>query len=312
MADLALTPEAVEALDEIAAELAARRVRDRLFALWVDRAPRFGAVAVHFPRSLRAQRFVASFWAPEVFFSWPSDGMPLLGWYRTGGMTRGLLDETHALQVEHGCKGPTRFWSPELPEVRVRPALSGSPWKREVVAWVRKGFPGSLPGERVWRVFAILYMLLLVLALPAGAQTLRGPARVVDGDTLEVAGEKVRLHGIDAPELAQTCARANGAAWHCGWTAALRLEEVIGGRPVRCLGAERDRYGRLIARCYVVGQTGPTLDLGGALVVRGLAVAYRRYSLDYAGTEATARAARAGIWAGTFVQPEEWRRGGGR
>lgn len=156
------------------------------------------------------------------------------------------------------------------------------------------------------------FLLFLCLSFPAWAQTLRGPARVVDGDTLEVQGEKVRLHGIDAPELAQTCRRANGAPWHCGWTAAARLEELIGGRPVRCLGAERDRYGRVIARCYVVGERGPALDLGGALVIRGWAIAYRKYSADYNSAEATAKAARAGIWAGTFVQPEEWRRGGGR
>lgn len=73
--------------------------------------------------------------------------------------------------------------------------------------------------------------LLLVLSLPLAAQTLTGPARVIDGDTIELQGQKVRLHGVDAPELSQTCQR-KGALYHCGAVALVRLEELIDGRPV--------------------------------------------------------------------------------
>lgn len=285
-------------------------VLDSLFSRWIDRSPRFGAVAAHFPESQRKRRFVAGFWFTRPMVDqWCSrliTGAGQVGAVIWDALTRRSVDI-----------GKPRFWSPELPEVeQCLGKHSGQP---------RLFFRGGLGGRdaKVW----IGLLLLLCLALPASAgpgpwlppgvrvatasvQHLAiGPARVIDGDTLEVAGQKVRLHGIDAPEKDQLCQRANGAEYHCGALALVRLEELIGGRRARCLGREKDRYGRLIARCYVAGEHGPALDLGGALVIRGLAVAYRKYSSDYNSAEATAKAAKAGIWAGTFVAPELWRKG---
>ncbi len=71
-----------------------------------------------------------------------------------------------------------------------------------------------------------------------------------------------------------------------------------------CEDLGRDRYKRIIGRCTVAGE-----DTGAWMVSQGLALAYRRYSLDYTGQEAEARAARRGIWAGEFVKPWQWRRG---
>ncbi len=75
-------------------------------------------------------------------------------------------------------------------------------------------------------------------------------------------------------------------------------------RPVTCEDLGRDRYKRIIGKCTVAGE-----DMGAWMVSEGLALAYRRYSLDYVDEEAEARAARRGIWAGEFVKPWEWRRG---
>ncbi len=75
-------------------------------------------------------------------------------------------------------------------------------------------------------------------------------------------------------------------------------------QPVTCEDLGRDRYKRIIGRCTVAG-----VDLGEWMVLQGLALAYRRYSLDYVDEEANAQAARCGIWAGEFVKPWEWRRG---
>lgn len=146
----------------------------------------------------------------------------------------------------------------------------------------------------------ILTIILIALATPAAA--LEGQARIVDGDTLAIAGERIRLHGIDAPESAQRC--GDGGGWACGRQATAALTEMIGGRPVRCEGRERDRYKRLIAVCYV-----GSLDLNGAMVAQGFALAYRRYATDYIEAEDKARASGAGMWAGPFVPPWEWRRG---
>lgn len=156
-------------------------------------------------------------------------------------------------------------------------------------------------------------LLALVLSIPLSAQILTGPARVVDGDTLEVQGQKVRLHGIDAPEIRQTCTRA-GKVWACGVAARRHLEELIARRPVTCTKTDTDRYGRIVARCFVdlsatPGRPHVHLDLGGWMVRNGHAIAYTRYSTDYVPQETAARGARLGLWSGTFVPPAEWRKG---
>ena len=150
--------------------------------------------------------------------------------------------------------------------------------------------------------------LLAVVTLSANAaeQTASGRASVVDGDTLELHGLRVRLEAIDAPEVRQRC-QYNGHEWPCGRRAAFALADMIGARPVSCRWREHDRYRRAIARCEVGG-----IDLGGWMVVRGWALAYRRYGLRYVGQEQRARAARRGLWAGWFVPPWALRHGNDR
>lgn len=98
-----------------------------------------------------------------------------------------------------------------------------------------------------------------------------GQATVTDADTLEIRGVDVRLHGIDAPESNQTCV-ADGKRWPCGRRSANALDRRIEGRTVRCRGRTRDRYGRLIAVCYV-----SDTDINAWLVRNGWALAYRQY-----------------------------------
>lgn len=141
----------------------------------------------------------------------------------------------------------------------------------------------------------------IVLALPAAADDLRGVPVIIDGDTLDVAGTRIRLHGIDAPESKQQCQVA-GNPWACGVDAKLSLINAVQGREIECRGVKRDRYGRLIAICYA-GET----DLNAEMVRDGWALAYRQYAMDYVGDEAEARAAGRGIWRSQFVEPWEWR-----
>ncbi len=105
-----------------------------------------------------------------------------------------------------------------------------------------------------------------------------GKPRIIDGDTLEIAGERIRLHGIDAPESEQTCV-ADGKRWHCGMEAASALAFKIARGWVGCQGEDRDRYGRVIAVCYAGGVGGP--ELNAWLVSEGWALAYRKFSTDY-------------------------------
>ncbi len=145
-------------------------------------------------------------------------------------------------------------------------------------------------------------LVLALIATPALADV-AGVASVIDGDTLEIHGQRIRFHGIDAPESRQLC-RLDGKPWQCGKDAANALAEKIARRPVTCEDLGRDRYDRIVARCTVAGE-----DIESWMVRQGWALAYRRYSLDYVDEEVDARAARRGIWAGEFVKPWEWRRG---
>ena len=143
----------------------------------------------------------------------------------------------------------------------------------------------------------------LMLLLPSGrvSADMIGEARIIDGDTVEISGERIRLHGIDAPESRQTCSVV-GEEWRCGESATLALVDETTGQPLTCKGNKRDRYGRLIAVCY-----SGTEDLNAWMVREGWAVAYRRYSKDYVDEEAEARAAGRGVWRGDFMLPWKWR-----
>lgn len=131
---------------------------------------------------------------------------------------------------------------------------------------------------------------------------LTGPARVIDGDTMVVNGERIRLHGIDAPELDQVF-WCRGKRMASGPMAMAALEALVAGVQVRCEPIERDRHGRLVAKCYSPNG----VDIGRRMVAAGWALAYRRYSRDYVGAEAQARAARRGMWRGQFAKPWAWR-----
>ena len=129
-----------------------------------------------------------------------------------------------------------------------------------------------------------------------------GRPKIIDGDSFEIGAVGVRLFGVDAPEGRQSCTRSDGD-WACGEAAAAQLRRLVGSRDVVCERRDVDTYGRIVAVCRV----GPT-DLGAAMVRAGFAVAYLRYSDDYADEERDARAARRGVWAGEFASPEQYRR----
>lgn len=165
---------------------------------------------------------------------------------------------------------------------------------------------GQAPRRSRWRkVFDLLLAALILglLALLVGrldrveTRRLAGAVVVNDGDTITVAGERIRLRGIDAPEFTQTCT-ANGKAYACGRKAREALRTLIGNRPVACDGWQRDRFGRLLAIC-----TAGSTELNRALVQEGWAVAFG----DFDAEEFSARRAGRGLWAGEFERPRQWR-----
>lgn len=139
------------------------------------------------------------------------------------------------------------------------------------------------------------------MASPAAADV-TGSVRVVDGDTLRVGSETVRLHGIDAPEVKQTCKDPQGNIWTCG----KRVRELAAARYHRqvanCEEIDRDRYGRMVAKCTVGGE-----DVGGWLVSQGLAFAFRKYSMDYDLIEKQAAVANRGLHGHEVQNPGAFR-----
>jgi endonuclease YncB( thermonuclease family) len=122
---------------------------------------------------------------------------------------------------------------------------------------------------------------------------LSGRARVIDGDTLEIDGRHIRLEGIDAPEMGQTCGRRLIGSWKCGSDAAERLAALVAKRSVSCESRGDDKYGRMLGICFVDGN-----DINAQMVREGYAWAFVKYSQTYVQQEATARAQRVGIWQG--------------
>ena len=147
-----------------------------------------------------------------------------------------------------------------------------------------------------------LAVLLTLFTSPTVAD-ITGKPRVIDGDTIEIAGERIRLHGIDAPELKQTCKTHKGEEQLCGVLAKQALEKLIRGQDVVCKSDERGKYDRLIAVCYV----GP-FNINEQMVTDGWALAYREYSEDYVRAETFAKSRREGMWSSEFVPPWEWRK----
>ena len=162
-----------------------------------------------------------------------------------------------------------------------------------------------------WR--DVLTVLAVLAALTAGAvivgrdqnEEIQGRARVSDGDSLVIDEQRIRLIGIDAPELKQTCRDVSGMV-ECGRSARFHLLGLVAGKRVTCTGMQYDRYDRLLAICVARNAVGPTsvgIELNAAMVRDGWAIAYGGYEAE----EDEARRARRGVWALDFERPSDWR-----
>lgn len=151
----------------------------------------------------------------------------------------------------------------------------------------------------------IMFMRITLAALFLSSAALAAePLRVIDGDGLELRGQKIRLWGIDAPELRQECSK-DGKRYPCGRMAKDALSAFVGAAQPVCEEVDTDRYGRTIAKCEVSGE-----DLAALMVRSGWAVDWPLYSKGaYADEQAVAETGNLGQWAGFFVAPWEWRKG---
>lgn len=143
-----------------------------------------------------------------------------------------------------------------------------------------------------WGAFVLGTVVLAVLASGIAAADVVGKARVVDGDTIEVAGTRIRLEGIDAPERAQRCPGRWFGSWACGKRATNWLKRKVERRQVRCRSTGRDKYARTLGVCYVDGQ-----DVNRQMILNGYAWAFRKYSKRYVVEERAAKKDFLGVWS---------------
>lgn len=139
----------------------------------------------------------------------------------------------------------------------------------------------------------------------AGLATIAGVASVIDGDTIEIRGQRIRFNGIDAPESQQLCKNANGADYPCGRRSAAALDGFLAAsKPVQCTFVTWDRYHRYIGDC----RRADGASVAAWMVEHGQALDWPRYSHGtYAEKQATAEASKVGIWVGKFQSPWDWR-----
>ena len=133
-------------------------------------------------------------------------------------------------------------------------------------------------------------------------EPLYGAFRAIDGDSIRGARLEIRLEGIDAPELHQSCEDAGGHPYACGLEAKAALHEIIAGRTLSCSSRGRDKYGRTLAFCKA-----GDLDINGEMVRQGWAIAFMTVSFRYSWLELEARREGRGIWRGRFDNPQDWR-----
>ena len=161
-------------------------------------------------------------------------------------------------------------------------------------------------------LFSIILLSSIINSAISFEKIIIGKANVTDGDTIKINDQKIRLFGIDAPETKQFCKEVYLSFlifnfkrdYKCGEKSTNALKKKIQGKNIRCLVQNnKDRYRRNIGICYLKKQ-----DINSWLVKNGYAIAYRRFSKKYINDEQYAEDNKLGIWQGTFMKPEKWRR----
>ena len=157
----------------------------------------------------------------------------------------------------------------------------------------------------------IIIILTLFFFQTIQASEIIGFPKIVDGDSIHIKSYKIRLEGIDAPEMKQKCKKPYlqimfftfQKDYNCGQVSKKKLFQKIGNKPVKCILLGKDRYKRYLAKCFK-----GTVNLNRWMVRNGYAIAYRKYSKKYVPDENFAKEEKIGLWGGTFIKPEKWRK----
>ena len=145
-------------------------------------------------------------------------------------------------------------------------------------------------------------LIALMMPMTANAAEINGVPKIREADQIVIGSTRIRLHGVDAPSVDQLCLDSKGERWSCGVAARDELIRHVGTKSWQCKTLHLDRRGRMLAQCSVDGE-----DIQKWLVQHGWALAFVKYARDYEAEEKAARAAKAGLWAGAFFAPWDWR-----
>ncbi len=153
-------------------------------------------------------------------------------------------------------------------------------------------------------IFKLLFIVCILFSSSNiySQEVIQGKVNIIDGDTIHIGNNKIRLHGIDAPEINQICT-INGADWECGKESKFYLENLIDLNNVICKVNDIDKYKRYVAICFV-----NNININKKMVKSGWAIAYRYYSSDYINEEDKAKKNKLGIWEGEFEEPYLFRK----
>ena len=160
-------------------------------------------------------------------------------------------------------------------------------------------------------LFSLLFFYFTSFSFSSFTKEINGIAIVIDGDTLKIKNEKIRLSGIDSPEIKQTCKKPYLTIsfytffknYNCGEISKLKIKKYTKAKIIKCIFSSRDRYNRLIAECYVDNK-----NINSWMVKNGYAIAYRKYSKKFISEEKYAKKHKLGLWQGIFIMPEKWRK----
>jgi endonuclease YncB( thermonuclease family) len=147
-----------------------------------------------------------------------------------------------------------------------------------------------------------IFFIVLFININSYAKTIIGKVKIIDGDTIHIKSNKIRLHGIDAPETKQTC-KIDNEEWYCGKQSTKELKKLINKQNVECVINDVDIYNRYVAICYV-----DEININQWMVKNGWAIAYRYYSKDYINEEEYADDNKLGIWKSKFIEPYLYRK----
>ena len=164
---------------------------------------------------------------------------------------------------------------------------------------------------------AKIYLILILTLFKTqilNSMEIYGVPKIIDGDTVRINDKKIRLEGIDAPEIKKQCKKPFlkisamigfqfDKNYSCGVTAKIKLKDKIKTSKIKCISLSKDKYKRFLATCFK-----EKINLNKWMVRNGYAVAYRRYSKEYVKDEKYAKKNKLGIWEGSFTRPEKWRK----